>query len=157
MFTMMNNLTLVSLMARYNSIAYTHDYICGFAYKHNIYMTMSYGLNFGLVLSRASSKNGGSMTVRFQPTSAEKQALIDSCQCELLCTEDYLLQQKAELGYNKGEIFEKLVTEKFGQEWTKDNVPFDKGADLTTDEKSYSIKYEKATMFMESTLVKRGV
>lgn len=154
---MMNNLTLISLMARYNSIAYTHDYICGFAYKHNIYMTVRHGLDFGLVLSRASSKNGGSMTVRFQPTSAEKQILIESCQCELVCSEDYLLKQRAELGYNKGEIFEKLVTERFGQEWEKDNVPFDKGADLCTDEADYSIKFEKATMFMESTLVKRGV
>ena len=46
--------------------------------------------------------------------------------------------------YNKGEIFEKLITESYGQKWEKDNVPFFSGADLTVNNIAYSIKFEKA-------------
>jgi hypothetical protein len=56
--------------------------------------------------------------------------------------------------YNKGEIFEKLVTENFGQEWTKDNVPFTKGGDLTVNGIAYQIKFEKATFTNEKTLAR---
>ena len=48
-----------------------------------------------------------------------------------------------------------MITEKHGQEWKKDTVPFYEGADLTTD-KPWSIKFEKATICTEKTLTRIG-
>jgi hypothetical protein len=56
--------------------------------------------------------------------------------------------------YNKGEIFEKLITEMNGQTWTKDNADFWKDGDLTVNGKSFQIKYEKATFTNEKTLAR---
>jgi hypothetical protein len=56
--------------------------------------------------------------------------------------------------YNKGEIFEKLVTEAYGQEWVKDNIPFTEAGDIEVDGHAYQIKYEKATFTNEKSLMK---
>ena len=56
--------------------------------------------------------------------------------------------------YNKGEVFEKMVTEGYGQAWEKDNVPFTKDGDLTVDGVAYQIKFEKATFTNEKSLMK---
>ena len=53
-----------------------------------------------------------------------------------------------------GEVFEKMETEKAGQTWTKDNVPFTIDGDLTVDGIAYQIKYEGATFTNEKTLAK---
>lgn len=151
------NAMLINLIARYNSIAFTHNYIMGFAYKGNIYAAKTVGLSFGIKLDRASSKNGGGYCLRYQPTKAEKEALVESGQAELICSKEWFDGFHACSSYNKGEDFERIITERAGQEWEKDNVPFFKGADLTTEEASYSIKFEKATICTETTLIKQGV
>ena len=52
--------------------------------------------------------------------------------------------------YNFGEVFEKLETERVGQTWVKDNVPFTEDGDLTVDGIAYQIKFEKATFLTEA-------
>ena len=47
-----------------------------------------------------------------------------------------------------------MVTEYFGREWKKDNVPFTEGGDLTVNEIAYQIKFEKATFTNEKTLAR---
>ena len=47
-----------------------------------------------------------------------------------------------------------MVTEAYGQEWKKDNVPFTDDGDLTVDDVAYQIKYEKATFTNEKSLTK---
>lgn len=152
----MTNAILVNLIARYNSKAFTHNYIYGFTYKDSVYYTESIGLSFGIKLDKASSKCGGGYSIRYNPTKAEKESLIFSGTAKMLCSKEFFNETKENSKYNKGEIFEKLITEKYGQEWFKDNVPFFKGADLTTEEKAFSIKFEKATICTESTLNKIG-
>ena len=58
--------------------------------------------------------------------------------------------------YNKGEIFEKLITEYFGMKWEKDNVPFTEGGDIEINGKAFQIKYEKATFTNEKFLQARA-
>ena len=70
----------------------------------------------------------------------------------LLCSEKFFNEQVAESKYNNGEIFEKMVTEYFGQVWVKDNVPFTKAGDIETDGVAYQIKYQKATFCNEKSL-----
>lgn len=145
---------LINLISRCTALAYTHDYIMGFTYKGAVYKYTCLGLGAGIKLDRASSKNGGGYSLRYRPTKAEKRALIESGICELICSTNYFNELVKNSKYNRGEIFEKLIAESYGQEWYKDNVRFDKAADLTTSEKSYSIKFEKATICTEKTLLR---
>jgi hypothetical protein len=48
--------------------------------------------------------------------------------------------------YNRGEIFEKLITEYFGQEWEKDTVPFWEQGDIRLNGKEVQIKLDTATL-----------
>jgi hypothetical protein len=48
--------------------------------------------------------------------------------------------------YNKGEIFEKLVTEYFGQAWKKDTIPFWIQGDINVNGKEIQIKLDSATL-----------
>ena len=151
----MENSILTSLISRYESKAFTNNYIFGFIYKGFVYMYKSEGLTFGTVLDKSSAKNGLSYSIRFVPTSAEKANLVYSGSVEILGTEKDFLAEVKDSKYNKGEIFEKWVTEHFQQEWKKDKVPFYEGADLTAD-KPYSIKFQKATICTEATLNRIG-
>jgi hypothetical protein len=94
------------------------------------------------------------MALRFCPNADQKLALLPSAQP--LCSEAYMESLKAESKYNYGELFEKLVTEKFGQVWKKDNVSFTEDGDLTVDGVAYQIKYQKATFCNEKSLASLG-
>ena len=48
--------------------------------------------------------------------------------------------------YNKGEIFEKLVTEYFGQTWEKDTIPFWVQGDINVNGRELQIKLDAATL-----------
>ena len=77
------------------------------------------------------------------------------CKCpnaQPLCSEAYFTDLVETSKYNNGEIFEKLVTEHFGQIWEKDNVPFTEDGDLTVDGTAYQIKFQKATFCNEKSL-----
>lgn len=153
---MNKNAILIALIARYETRAFTHNYIMGFIYKGAVYAVTCIGLKFGIKLDQASSKNGGGYSIRFAPTEAEKKAMVESGTAELICSESYFKTACESCKYNKGEVFEKIITERAGQVWEKDNVPFYEGADLTTDGKAYSIKFQKATICTESTLNRIG-
>ena len=73
---------------------------------------------------------------------------------ELICSAEMFKTLVSESKYNKGEIFEKLVTEWFGQTWTKDNVPFTEDGDLTVDGVAYQIKFEQATFLTEAQMLR---
>lgn len=152
----MKNAILIFLIARYESKAYTHTYIFGFIYKGNVYAVVCNGLAFGIKLDRSSPKNGNCNIIRYSPTEAEKQAIIDSGRAEFICTEKDFLDMVASCKYNRGEVFEKIMTERTGQVWVKDKVPFYEGADLTVGNVAYSIKFQKATICTEATLDRIG-
>ena len=69
-----------------------------------------------------------------------------------LCSTKFFDETVTATKYNKGEVFEKMVTESYGQEWKKDNVPFTEDGDLTADGIAYQIKFEKATFTNEKSL-----
>lgn len=148
----MTNAILTSLIARLEKVEYTHNYIFGFAANGLIYFYETTRLVTGIKLDKASSKNGGGYSLRYKPTKEEKTTLVNSGICQVLCTVEFFLELVESTKYNKGEIFEKLVTEKFGLEWYKDNVRLDKGADIEYEKGVYSVKFEKATITTERTL-----
>ena len=148
----MTNLNLFNTMLdKYNRLSYTHNYIFGFNYKGNIYAVVTTSEVLPYVLTLDKGSRGQGFSLRFNPTNTQKELLLTKG-AELLCSTNYFLDAVAMSKYNKGEIFEKLCTENVGQKWTKDNVPFTCGGDLTVGQTSYQIKFEKATFTNEKTL-----
>ena len=111
----------VMLISRYEHIAYTHRYVFGFSYGGMIYAYQSYGIGDNAILDRASSKCGGGYSLRYKPTKKQKETLINAGIARPICSTDYFNEQVVNSKYNRGEIFERMVTERAGQAWKKDN------------------------------------
>lgn len=150
----MNTTLFFSMIDKYNTLSYTHDYIFGFTFKGNVYMveTDKSVLPFVLKLDKASRGQGYS--IRFKPTTEQKMFLLSHGYATLLCSKAFFEETTAKSKYNKGEIFEKMVTESFGLEWKKDNVPFTDGGDIVVNHIAYQIKFEKATFTNEKFLAR---
>ena len=146
----MNIALLYNLISRYNALAFTHNYIFGFIFNNNVYMTFTTNEILPFILKVDKASRGAGYSLRFKPTNKQKILLLENS--TLICSADYLKDLKENSRYNFGEIFEKMVHERFGKEWKKDNVPFTKGGDIEINGKAYQIKFEKATFASERTL-----
>lgn len=147
----MTNTTMFhKLINDYNAISYTHNYIYGFEYKGNVYKAVTDSAVMPYVLTLDKGSRGSGYALRFCPKTAQKLFLMTSAQ--VLCSAEYFEELVSESKYNRGEIFEKLVTESYGQVWTKDNVPFTEAGDIEVDGIAYQIKYQKATFCNEKSL-----
>lgn len=148
----MKTALFLSMIDKYNRASYTHNYIFGFTFKGMVYAlkTTSEVLPALLTLDKAS--RGAGYSLRFCPNAEKKLAMLTGA--HVLCSESFFEAQCASSIYNRGEIFEKLVTESFGQEWHKDNVPFTEDGDVTVDGIAYQIKFQRATFATEKTLAR---
>ena len=147
---MTNTALFMNLIDRYNAVAYTHEYIWGFEYKGNIYMSITDSSAMAYVCKLDKASRGCGMALRFCTTTDQKLALMAGAQ--VLCSKKYFEEVYAASKYNRGEIFEKMVTEHFGQVWEKDNVPFTEDGDITVDGIAYQIKFQKATFCNEKSI-----
>ena len=147
-------MTLKTMIRKYNKIAYTHNYIFGFCYKGTVYFTYEEAniLPEILCLGVASSSHGGTQQLRFMPNNSIRMKLMENA--NYLCSLDEFITEVENSKYNKGEIFEKFVTEYFGQEWKKDNIPFTEAGDIEINGIAYQIKYERASFCSETTLAR---
>lgn len=149
----MNTTIFEFLIAEYNRLAYTHQYIFGFVYKKVVYAVTTDNAVLPYILKLDKASRGAGYSIRFCPTNEQKVFLIAKG-AEVVCSIDYFNEVVNETKYNKGEVFEKMMTEKNGQTWTKDNVPFTIDGDLTVDGVAYQIKFQGATFTNERTLAK---
>ena len=141
------------LVNEYNRFAYTHNYIFGFEYKGVVYAVTTDNAILPYILKLDKASRGAGYSLRFKPTNAQKVLLIAKG-AEVVCSIEYFNEVVKELPYNKGEVFEKIITENNGQTWTKDSVPFTIDGDLTVDGVAYQIKYQGATFTNEKTLAR---
>lgn len=143
-----------TLVNGYKDFAFTDQYIYGFVYKKVVYVAFADDsiLDFISVIGKASSKRGGGYKLRFRPTKVQKEFLMNSKECFPLCSEKYFEEIVAESKYNRGSIFEMLVTNYYGQEWQPDSVPFTVAGDLVVNGVAYQIKFQEATYTSEKTL-----
>ena len=100
-----------------------------------------------LNVEEASRNQGENLHLRLK--KAHKASLMKK-QPICLGSADCLNAEK----YNKGEIFEKLVTEYFGQERKKDTVPFYVDGDINVNGKKIQIKLDSATLMNTKQLKK---
>lgn len=140
------------LIKNYNKLAGAHHYIWGFIVKGIVYIAVTDETALPYVCRLDKASRGAGYALRFKPTMDQKLFLMANAQ--MLCSADYFNIAVAESHYNKGEIFEKMVTEKAGQEWHKDNVPFTECGDININGIEYQIKFESATFTNEKSLRK---
>ena len=149
----MNTTIFEYLINGYNALAYTHQYIFGFAYKGVVYAVTTNADVLPDVLKLDKASRGAGYALRFKPTNAQKLMLIAKG-AEVVGTVEWFNNEVATNKYNIGENFERIITERNGPTWEKDNVPFTIDGDLTVDEVAYQIKYDGATFTNEKTLAK---
>lgn len=142
-----------SMVKYYISKSYTHNYIVVFTFDGVVYMVIVGNdfFNNGVKLDKAS--RGAGYSIRFKPNKSDKINLLAKG-AKVLCSIEYFEELVKNSKYNKGEIIEKLVTEYYGQEWEKDNVPFTDDGDLTVNGVAYQIKFERATFINEKQIAR---
>ena len=150
---MKNNEIKRTLIQFYNKHAFTHRYILGFRLNKSIYYVVVDAKELDIVTKLDKASRGAGYSLRFKPNKAQKNYLM-SLGAEILCSEEFFDELCEMSKYNKGEIFEKLVTEMNGQTWVKDNVPFTEDGDLTVNGIAYQLKFEKATFITEAQMMR---
>lgn len=144
------------LIKCYHDNAYTDNYIFGVEVKNTIYMVKKRctvaDLEHYLTVQHASRDQGES--IRFAPRTAEKVELIADGEVRPLCSKAYFETLVSNSKYNRGQIFEKLVTEYHGQSWKADNVPFTVAGDIEVDGIPYQIKFQKASFLSEGQMLR---
>lgn len=161
----MINLTMQNYLVNgYNAVAFTHNYIFGWAdnktgmvYGYRV-MNAEALLAWISCLDKASSKNGGTIQLKFRP-NVQQKAIIMSNAVEIkpICSIDYFEQTRTKAcrtEKNRGYLFERLACEAFGLvQNQRSNVKSSKAGDaIDANGVQYQIKFEKAVFIDEKTL-----
>lgn len=142
-------MTKTTMIKYYRNASAAKSYIIGFVYKHEIFMTeVEEIMPRFLTVEKASGNRGESL--RFRLHKAHKEQLLRNKPCVSLGSDEQLKDEV----YNKGEIFEKLVTEYYGQEWKKDTVPFWVCGDIQLNGVEVQIKLDSASLLNTNQIEK---
>lgn len=132
-------MTVKTMMKYYKQRNASQEFIIGFTYNKTIYFIQMKHIPLKyLKVEEASRKQGQSLRLRLNKEQCAK--LIKKAQS--LGIENILIDNK----YNKGEMFEKHITEHFKKEWKKDNIPYWKQGDINLNGIEIQIKYNGATL-----------
>lgn len=136
----------------YNEHAAAHTYIYGFPFKSVVYMVKT-GTEVMTEVLKVERSGRDGYVLKFKPNADIKTYLLTKG-AEVLCSEEYLMQLVNTTKYNRGEIFEKLVTEHYGQRWYKDNKSFTECGDINVENTEIQIKYEKSSFITEGQIIR---
>lgn len=140
-------MTKQTMWNNYRAISVAHTYILGFELNKELYMITR--KQVGQFLSYEQASRGQGMGLRLRMKKADRVRLAKKG--------IYLgsIDRLTETAYNKGENFERLVHERFGQPWKKDHEPFTKCGDIRVDGVEIQIKFDGATFTNEKTLARQ--
>lgn len=136
-----------TMMKWYEKFSAADGYIIGFVMDKMLYMVEMERIAPRFLNVEEASRNQGD-NLRLRLKKAQKQSLAKKAIC--LGSADVLTADK----YNKGENFEKVVTEYYGQEWEKDTVPFYMQGDINVNGRELQIKLDSATLANSKMLEK---
>ena len=158
----MNENIKAYLITEYNKLAYTHNYIFGYTENGMVYGAVLPNadslLPYITNLDRASSKNGGTYSLKYKPTKAQ-MALVKAQASKILtvCSVERLEEIFRNTPHNRGQIFEALVAEMTKAEVpTAKNAKFTESGDLIINGTHWQVKYLKATFTDERTIKNLG-
>ena len=143
-------MTMTEMMNAYNARSASHTYALGFVCGGKLYaQKLSFAeLSKYFKLDHASSKRGGFAKIRVKLTSKDRAELSETA--ELIGAESLLTADPA---HNKGENFERELTERWTSEtWVKDSVPFWVAGDIRVDGVEIQIKLDGAELTNEKLL-----
>lgn len=141
-------MTKQTMIRNYRKFSAADGYILGFPYKGEVYMvTVEEIMPRFLTVEVASRNQGDNLRLRLRKAHIESFMKKNPTRLCSICDLD-------DDKWNKGEMFEKYVTEYFGQEWEKDTIGFDIQGDIRLDEKEIQIKFNNATL-VNSKRIKR--
>lgn len=146
---MTNPTTYANLMNYYTATAYTENYILGFSYNGMIYARFCEDSILPFVCTLDKASRGAGYAIRFKPTKAQKEILVNSPDCMAICSVEFFNELCESNKYNKGENFELLIANKYHMAWQKDNLPYTDGPDMVINGTPYQLKFEKATLINE--------
>lgn len=129
----------------------TH-YLIGFIYNKKVYTIKIKELSIDMVKLATDSKGG--LKLRLRVTKAMKEQWIASGKATYIMTEKNFNKQVNESIYNKGEILEKITTEKRGQEWIKDSIRYDQAGDINLKRDRIQVKFWNASLTRAKTMIK---
>ena len=135
----------------YKRASAASKYALGFTLDGSVYVAYVGDDELDHVITIDRASRGAGLLLRFKPTRAQKMFLLRFA--EVLCSADLFRAMVEESKYNAGEVFEKLVTESFGQTWVKDNVPFTEAGDITVNGEEIQIQFERASLANERQLL----
>lgn len=136
-----------TMMKWYEKFSAADGYIIGFVMDKMLYMVEMDRIAPRFLSVEEASRNQGD-NLRLRLKKAQKQSLAKKAIC--LGSADVLTADK----YNKGELFEKVVTEYYGQEWEKDTIPFYMQGDINVNGRELQIKLDSATLANSKMLEK---
>ena len=142
-------MTKATMIKKYRTASKADAYIIGFVKDNMVWFTTVNEIAPRFLNIEQASRNQG-MNLRLRLRANHKAQLSRKAVC--LGSADILTADK----YNKGEIFEKVITEYYGQTWTKDTVPFYVDGDITVDGVKIQIKLDSATLCNTKQLAKLG-
>lgn len=133
----------------YRATSAAMAYIVGFALNNILYRIVLDELPDEILHpDHESTKNGGHYKIKMHCTNTIKARWIENG-AEEIGTVEMLDGVK-----NKGNWFEKLETERVGQVWVKDSIPYYVQGDLSVNGIEYQIKWENASLTNESVIRK---
>ena len=133
-------MTKANMIKTYRQFSAADNYILGFIFNHMVYMVRVAEIMPRYLRVEEASRNQGE-NLRLRLKKAHKAQLMKKAPI-CLGSADCLNDSK----YNKGEVFEKLVTEYYGQTWEKDNIPFYVQGDINLNGEEVQIKLDSATL-----------
>lgn len=146
----MNVAIYETLINAYTTKAYTDQYIMGFRFAKNIWMVKLTDADLPYVMKLDKASRGQGMSLRFKPDKHQKAYMLNKG-AQIVCSEDAFEDIKSSSKYNYGETYEKIIAEKNGLVWEKDNIPYTEAGDIEVDGVAYQIKFEKATFTNEKS------
>lgn len=121
-----------------------------------VYNKMVYAIKLKNISSEnvtLGTSSAGGLQLRLSIKKAQKQQWLMSGKARKIIEEEKFLEEVKASKYNKGEIAEKIMTERRGMKWTKDNVRYDKAGDVDLKRDKIQIKFENASLTRASTIV----
>ena len=138
------------MIKTYRENAAAHIYYFGFVLAGLLYVVTD--MEFDALAAyfkadRASTAKGGFAKIRIRANTADLKALLPIA--TLIGSADLLNDSH----WNKGEMFEKIITERYtATEWVKDSVPFFKAGDANINGEEVQIKLNGAELTNEKIL-----
>ena len=133
-------MTKRTMIKWYREKSVADGYILGFVYAGELWMIETKEIMPRFLTVEVASRNQGE-NLRLRIRKSLKEELMRKGP---ICLGDASLLEAEK--YNKGEIFEKIVTEYYGQTWQKDTIPFWVQGDINVDGRELQIKLDTATL-----------